>query len=214
MRYAVKMGTDIGCIGVTDADAAFDAASRRGGFAAGVEILDCGWRRCSNAFRSAEERGPLLDVDPDYMPSVMTPRIDSRMRVISARWELDEYYTDDDYVDLPVALPEDVARLRPWAVSAFRGTAFRLLSIELTPRAPWTPHTHALFPPRDRTYATYLTCLGYQLAARKLPPDAQGALCELWMSIVVPYLMDEDPEHPGECAYQHKPPSSDAMEIS
>ena len=169
-----------GTIGVTDGSAHFSA--RNGGRAWGVELLDGGWRCCSNAFKSAEERGTLVPA-PDA-GDVVTLRIECQRRILSVA------VGESSFAQMPVQLPEDVTSLRPWAVSAFAHDAFRLLSVAVSPRVSWEPSLHALFPAAAREYALSALVVGYQLASQRLPDHAQEPFCRLWVMSVLPALVD------------------------
>jgi len=176
----------LGTIGVIDAMAPFDGDS--GGRAWGMELCDGGWRHCSNAYRSAEQRGALTRLA--NAGAIVTLRIDCRTRALSV--SIDDEVGVDDFVEMPVKLPHDVESLRPWVVSAFEGDGFELHSVEMSPRARWSPQTHGLFPIAARSLAMEVMIIGYQLAAR-LPRPEQGALCELFVSNVLPAVMDSTP---------------------
>jgi hypothetical protein len=173
--YFVRYGT----IGVTDSAAPFDDST--GGRSWGVELCDGGWRYCSDAHRSAEQRGALIR-SPDA-GAIVTLRIDCHTRALSVALD------DQAFVEMPMSLPDDVRQLSPWAVSAFSGDAFELHSVEASLRARWSPASHARFPLAAREFAVVVLLVGYRLAMR-LPDAQQGALCELFVSNVLPVVMD------------------------
>ena len=173
-----------GTIGVTDGGAEFTA--RCGGRAWGVELVDGGWRCCTNAFRSAEQRGALVPA-PDA-GDVVTLRIECQRRVLSVA--IGNATDASGFKEMPVRLPEDVTSLRPWAFSAFAHDAFRLLSVAVSARMSWAPPLHPLFPAAVRRHAVAVLIVGYQLASQRLPDHSQEPFCRLWVVSVLPALVD------------------------
>ena len=181
-RDAVQRVTPLaaGCVGVTDA--AVHHCATTGGRAWGVELLDGGWRCASNACKSAEQRGDLIS--PPEPGDTLTLHIACTTRIISVA------LNDEAPVPLPVPLADDIRLLRPWAVSAFAGDAFQLVSVEVSERLPWSPEQHIHFPAPARARAWAVMRLGHQIAARLLPEHAQGGFLQVWLSAVLPQVVD------------------------
>ena len=189
IRHA--FGQPCGTVGVTDAPPVLGVDPGPRGRAWGIELLDGGWRYCDDAHESAIERGSLI-----ASPAVgaeLTIRIDCRSRAVSVAVDRGEFH------DIPSRLAEDVVSLRPWAVSAFEGDRFQLVEVCASSRTSWTPTVHPLFPADARKYAVSLAVIGHHLAGR-LPTAAQGAFFELWVSFVLPAVIDSMELSEFECA--------------
>ena len=206
VRFQVITSDNAGTIGVTDDIITGTKWNARGGRAWGVELIDGGWRCCSDACRSAEQRGALVRFPK--AADILTLRIDCQTRSVSIALKSitlppghphpSPPPAQSEYVTLPVALPEDVCSLRPWAVSAFAGDVFRLQSVEMSARAPWSPATHALFDADARALAVRMLVSGYLLAARRMAGGSEGAFTQLWLSHVLPAVMADTPDlNPG-----------------
>lgn len=183
-------GDGIGCIGVMDGSAEWTPNKRRGGAAWGVELLDGNWRACSNANTSAEQRGSLLD------RAIDTPGARVRIKVVCAERKVAVALDDEaNFASVPVPIPQSVACVRPWAVSTSERDTFQLLSVEAKGRLPWSPSSHANFPPRVRAFACNVLRTGYAVAAAQaaqpqLHGQEEGAFVQVWIEHVLPAVIN------------------------
>jgi hypothetical protein len=130
--------------------------------------------------------GELLPARPRVGDEI-TLRIDCRQREVAARSSANP----DTWHVIPVRLPDDVHTVMPWCLSEFPGETFTLVSIAAGEATLWAPRSHAFFPPCARRVAVTLAQLGYHLAARKLPVQSQGLFVDIWLSNVMPFVLDE-----------------------
>ena len=152
----------------------------------GVGMSDGHWRASTDAVKISAVSGELLPARPRVGDEI-TLRIDCRQREVAARSSADP----DTWHVIPVRIPDDVHTVMPWCLSVFPGETFTLVSIAAGEATLWAPRSHALFPACARGVAVTLAQLGYHLAARKLPVQSQGPFVDIWLSNVMPFVLDE-----------------------